>query len=220
MISFEGVSKSYATPTGRRIVLDDISIVFAPGRNLGILGVNGAGKSTLLRLIAGSEMPDRGRITRYARVSFPLGFSGTFHGALSGRENVGFIARVYGASVKKTVRYVQDFAELADYFEMPVNTYSSGMRARLAFATCLAIDFDLYLIDEATEVGDERFRRRCAAAFRERARSSDIILVTHNARTLRQYCDQGAVLAGGKLQLFEDLAGAFTHYRGVIAEAA
>jgi capsular polysaccharide transport system ATP-binding protein len=103
---------------------------------------------------------------------------------------------------------------------MPVNTYSSGMRARLAFATCLAIDFDLYLIDEATEVGDERFRRRCAAAFRERARSSDIILVTHIARTLRQYCDQGAVLAGGKLQLFEDLAGAFTHYRGVIAEAA
>ena len=220
MISFDRVSKSYVTPTGRRVVLDDVSIVFAPGRNLGILGVNGAGKSTLLRVIAGSEMPDRGRITRYGRVSFPLGFSGTFHGALSGRENVAFIARVYGASAKRTRAYVQDFAELGPYWDMPVNTYSSGMRARLAFGTCLAIDFDVYLIDEATEVGDERFRRKCAAAFRERMASSDIILVTHNARTIRQYCDQGGILADGRLRLFEDLPSAFTHYRTLIAEAA
>lgn len=126
MISFERVSKSYATTIGRRVVLDDVTAVFAPGRNLGILGVNGAGKSTLLRLIAGSEMPDHGRVIRYARVSFPLGFSGTFHGALSGRENVAFIARVYGASVKKTIGYVREFAELGGYFDMPVNTYSSG----------------------------------------------------------------------------------------------
>jgi len=220
MISFDGVSKSYPTPYGRKAVLDDVSVVFAPGRNLGILGVNGAGKSTLLRLISGSEMPDRGRVTRYGRVSFPLGFSGTFHRSLSGRENVGFIARVYGASVKKTLAYVSEFAELGPYWNMPVNTYSSGMRARLAFGTCLAIDFDVYLIDEATEVGDERFRRKCAAAFRERTRSSDIILVTHNARTLRQYCDQGAVLTDGRLRLFEDLAGAFAHYRTLLAEAA
>ena len=116
MISFDRVSKSYVTPTGRRVVLDDVSIVFAPGRNLGILGVNGTGKSTLLRLIAGSEMPDKGRIIRYGRVSFPLGFSGTFHGALSGRENVAFIARVYGASVKRTLVYVRDFAELGPYW--------------------------------------------------------------------------------------------------------
>jgi capsular polysaccharide transport system ATP-binding protein len=220
MISFESVSKSYATPAGRRIVLDDVTTVFAPGRNLGIFGVNGAGKSTLLRLIAGSEMPDRGRITRYGRVSFPLGFSGTFHGNLSGRENVSFIARIYGASVKHTIGFVQDFAELDQYFEMPVNTYSSGMRARLAFGACLAIDFDVYLIDEATEVGDERFRRKCAAAFQQRMSTSDIILVTHNARTIRQYCDQGAVLADGALRLFEDLPSAFAHYRTLAAEAA
>jgi capsular polysaccharide transport system ATP-binding protein len=220
MISFDGVSKSYATAAGRKVVLDDLSIVFAPGRNLGILGANGAGKSTLLRLIAGSEMPDRGRITRYGRVSFPLGFAGTFHGNLSGRENVAFIARVYGASVKKTIAYVRDFAELDQYFDMPVNTYSSGMRARLAFGACLAIEFDLYLIDEATEVGDERFRRKCAAAFQQRMSMSDIILVTHNARTIRQYCDQGAVLADGVLRLFEDLPSAFARYRTIMAEAA
>ena len=220
MISFERVCKSYSTPTGRRVVLDDVSAVFAPGRNLGILGVNGAGKSTLLRLIAGTEMPDKGRVTRYGRVSFPLGFSGTFHGALSGRENVAFVARVYGASLRRTIAYVRDFAELADYFEMPVNTYSSGMRARLAFGLCLAIDFDVYLIDEATEVGDERFRRRCVAAFQERVARSDIILVTHNARTVRQYCDQGAVLTEGRLRLFDDLNAAFAHYHGIVAEAA
>lgn len=219
MISFERVSKSYATAAGRKVIVHDLSVVFAPGRNLGVLGINGAGKSTLLRLIAGTEMPDRGRVTRSGRVSFPLGFSGTFHGALSGRENVAFIARVYGAPVKKTLAYVREFAELDPYWDMPINTYSSGMRARLAFATCFAIDFDLYLVDEATEVGDERFRRRCAAAFRERMQSSDIIMVTHNTRTLRQYCDQGAVLADGHLRLFDDLAGALSHYRASLVEA-
>ena len=153
------------------------------------------GKSTLIRLLAGSEMPDCGTIRRHVRVSFPLGFGGTFHGALSGRENVAFIARVYGAGVRRMARFVEEFAELGEYFDMPVDTYSAGMRARLAFGACLAIDFDVYLIDEVTEIGDERFRRKCAAAFRERLRSSDIILATHNHHTIRQYCDRGAVLA-------------------------
>ena len=218
MIALEGVAKAYATAAGRKIVLDDATIDFAPGHNYGILGANGAGKSTLIRLLAGSEMPDRGTIRRYARVSFPLGFGGTFHGALSGRENVAFIARVYGAGLRPTIRFVEEFAELAEYFDMPVNTYSSGMRARLAFGTSLAIDFDVYLIDEVTEVGDERFRQRCAAAFRERLRRCDIILATHNSQTIRQYCDRGAILADGRLQLFDDIAGAFERYRRMLAE--
>jgi capsular polysaccharide transport system ATP-binding protein len=151
-------------------------------------------------------------------VSFPLGFGGTFHGALSGRENVAFIARVYGAGLKPTIRFVEEFAELDEYFDMPVNTYSAGMRARLAFGTCLAVDFDVYLIDEVTEIGDERFRQRCATAFRERLRRSDIILATHNSHTIRQYCDRCAILAGGRLQLFDDVAGAFERYRRMLAE--
>lgn len=212
MIALEGVSKSYATPGGRRIVLDNATATFAAGHNFGILGANGAGKSTLLRLLAGTELPDRGIVRRQARVSFPLGFGGTFHGALSGRENTVFIARVYGAGVRTVLRYVEDFAELGEYFDMPVNTYSSGMRARLAFAACLAIDFDLYLIDEVTEVGDESFRRKCAAAFRERLARSDIILVTHNRQTIRQYCDRGAVLAGGTLTLCDDMTSALDRY--------
>jgi capsular polysaccharide transport system ATP-binding protein len=220
MITLDRVSKSYRIAAGRKTVLDDLSLVFEPGHNFGILGANGTGKSTLIRLLAGSEQPDRGRIRRDARVSFPLGFSGTFHGALSGRENVAFIARIYGARRRAVLDYVAAFAELDGYFDMPVNTYSSGMRARLAFATCLAIDFDVYLIDEITEIGDERFRRECAGAFRERMRHADIILVTHNRDTLRQYCDRGAVLAGGRLQLYDDIAGTFAGYERALAGGA
>jgi capsular polysaccharide transport system ATP-binding protein len=218
MIALDTVAKSYPTRGGRRLVLDNATVEFAGGYNFGILGANGAGKSTLIRLLAGSEMPDRGTIRRHVRVSFPLGYDGTFHPALSGRENVAFIARVYGAGVRETTRFVEEFAELGEYYAMPVNTYSAGMRARLAFGTCLAIDFDVYLIDEVTEIGDERFRRKCAAAFRERLRRSDIILATHNHHTIRQYCDRGAVLAAGRLALFDDLASAFEHYRHLLAE--
>ena len=214
MIALDRVSKSYRTKAGRRqTVLDAVSAEFPDGYNVGVLGANGAGKSTLIRLLAGSEKPDRGRIRRDGRVSFPLGYGGTFHDALSGRENVGFIARVYGAQLKQAVDYAADFAELGAYFDMPVNTYSAGMRARLAFGTSLAIDFDTYLIDEVTEVGDERFRRKCALAFRERMRRSDIILVTHNARTIRQYCDRAAILVDGMLRLYDDIGSAFDAYR-------
>ena len=214
MITLDAVSKTYRTARGgRRIVLDGVSASFPEGSNFGILGSNGAGKSTLIRLLAGSELPDRGRIRRNGRVSFPLGYGGTFHGALSGRENAAFVARVYGANLGQTINYVGDFAELGVYFDMPVNTYSAGMRARLAFGACLAIEFDTYLIDEVTEIGDDRFRRKCAMAFRERMRRSDIILVTHNSRTIRQYCNRGAVLADGELRLFDDVAEALDDYR-------
>lgn len=220
MIALERIVKAYRTGGGRKTVLDDVTATFDSGHNFGILGVNGAGKSTLVRLIAGSEAPDRGRIRRDARVSFPLGFGGTFHGALSGRENAAFLARIYGARVRPTVDYVAEFAELGEYFTMPVNTYSSGMRARLAFAACLAIDFDVYLIDEVTEIGDQRFRRKCAQAFRARLTHSDIILVTHNTDTLRQYCDRGAILADGALTLFDDIDAALGRFHCMLQDVA
>jgi capsular polysaccharide transport system ATP-binding protein len=219
MIRLDRVSKGYRIRDGgRKVVLDNVDLTFEAGHNFGILGVNGAGKSTLIRLLAGSELPDRGVVRRYARVSFPLGFGGTFHGALSGRENVAFVARVYGTRMRTTIDYVEVFSELGEYFHMPVNTYSAGMRARLAFATCLAIDFDVYLIDEVTEIGDQRFRRKCAEAFRERMLRSDIILVTHNPHTLRQYCDKGAILANGGLTLYDDIGSALGRYHRMVQE--
>jgi capsular polysaccharide transport system ATP-binding protein len=219
MITLDRVSKVYRTRHGRKTVLDNVNATFESGHNFGILGVNGAGKSTLIRLLAGSEIPNFGIIRRYVRVSFPLGFGGTFHGALSGRENVAFIARIYGAGMRSVLEYVDAFSELGQYLYMPVNTYSAGMRARLAFATCLALDFDVYLIDEVTEVGDQRFRQKCAEAFHERMHRSDIILVTHNIHTLRQYCDRGAILANGELTLFDDIGTAIGRYHRVVQES-
>jgi capsular polysaccharide transport system ATP-binding protein len=219
MITLDGVSKVYRTRSGRKTVLDNVSVTFESGHNFGVLGVNGAGKSTLIRLLAGSEIPDFGVVRRYARVSFPLGFGGTFHGALSGRENVAFIARVYGAGIRGVLHYVEEFSELGEYLNMPVNTYSAGMRAKLAFAICLALDFDLYLIDEVTEIGDQRFRQKCAEAFRARMQRSDIILVTHNIHTLRQYCDRGAILANGELTLFDDIGTALGRYHRIVHES-
>ncbi len=220
MIRLEHVSKAYRTRNGRRVVLDNANATFEAGHNCGVLGVNGAGKSTLIRLLAGSELPDRGIVRRFGRVSFPLGFGGTFHGALSGRENAAFIARVYGARLRPTIDYIEDFAELGEYFLMPVNTYSTGMRARLAFAACLAIDFDIYLIDEVTEVGDQRFRRKCAEAFRARMAHSDIILVSHNPQTIRRYCDRGAILAEGALSLYDDVGAALMQHHRMVQESA
>jgi capsular polysaccharide transport system ATP-binding protein len=142
----------------------------------------------------------------------------TFHGALSGRENAAFIARIYGAPVRVAVDWIADFAELGEYFAMPVNTYSAGMQARLAFAACLAIDFDIYLIDEVTEVGDQRFRRKCAEAFRARMTHADIILVSHNPQTIRQYCDRAAILADGRLALYDDVRSALAQHHRMLHE--
>jgi len=209
MIILDRVHKAYRTIDGHQVVLQDVSAAIHPGRGLGILGANGAGKSTLIRLLAGTERPDAGRISRGSQaVSFPLGFGGTMHPKLSGLENVKFLARLYNAEEREAIAYVETFAELGTYFRMPVGTYSSGMRARLAFGACLAIQFDVYLIDEVTSVGDERFRVKCLDAFRQRMDRADVIMVTHDFETMRRYCDTGAVLRDGRLTLFDDLEAA------------
>lgn len=212
MIRFSNVSKSYPLPHGRQHVLRQASFNIPPGTRLGVLGINGAGKSTLIRMIAGVEHPNSGQIVRRCNVSFPLGFSGTFHPKLSGRENVVFIARLYGSDVRRVVRAVEEFAELGPYFTMPVETYSSGMTARLAFAACLAIDFELFLVDEITAVGDARFAARCRSAFEARIGRSNLIMVSHDMHTIREYCDRGALLADGHLHLFDDLESAVAAY--------
>ncbi len=213
MIVLDRVYKSYRTVEGVQVVLRDVSMDIPEGRCLGVLGANGAGKSTLIRLLAGTEQPDAGRIGRgAARVSFPLGFGGTMHPKLSGLENSLFLARLYGVDEREAAAYVEEFAELGTYFRMPVGTYSSGMRARLAFGACLAIQFDVYLIDEVTSVGDARFRIKCLDAFRQRMDRADVIMVTHDYETMRAYCDTGAVLRDAGLTLFDDLEAAITDH--------
>ncbi len=213
MIVLDHVHKAYRTIDGVWTVLRDVSMALPEGRCLGVLGANGSGKSTLIRLLAGTEQPDAGGISRGATsVSFPLGFGGTMHPKLSGLENTLFLARLYGVDERQAVAYVEDFAELGSYFRMPVGSYSSGMRARLAFGACLAIEFDIYLIDEVTSVGDARFRVKCLDAFRQRMARADVIMVTHDYETMRAYCDTGAVLRNAELTLFDDLEAAIADH--------
>jgi capsular polysaccharide transport system ATP-binding protein len=208
MIRLRNASKAYHKSSGRHVVLDKVSIEIPSGRNFGILGANGAGKSTLIRILAGSEALDSGYVRTTGRVSFPLGFGGTFNPEMTGRTNVRFLARVYGADITETLEFVKEFSDLGSYFDEPYGSYSSGMRAKLAFAACIGIDFDTYLVDEVTAVGDARFQARCRKAFEARAERSDVLMVSHHLDTIRTYCDSGAVLANGYLTLFDDIEGA------------
>lgn len=213
MIALENISKSYRTAHGRYRVFDAVCCRFPKGRNVGILGLNGAGKSTLLRIIGGVEPPDRGSVRREGTVSWPIGFTGAFPGTLTGRENARFVSRLYGAPPGQIEAMTESFAELGEYFDEPVRTYSSGMRARLGFAVSIAVEFDYYLVDEATSVGDWRFTNKCLNAFRERQRRSSIIMVSHSDDAIRRTCDMGAVLSNGNLTVFEDIREAIAVYR-------
>jgi len=203
ILELKDVVKGYHTHGVYRPVLKGIDIAFPRGKSVGILGRNGAGKSTLLRLIAGSEDPDSGEVRLHGRVSWPLGFTGGFNGSLSGEENCRFVARVYGQDLDYVTAFALDFSELGDYFYAPVRTYSSGMRARLAFGLSMAIEFDAYLVDEVTAVGDAPFRKKCRRAFRERRKRASLIMVSHNIKTLTKNCDHCAVLKGGYLTLYD-----------------
>jgi capsular polysaccharide transport system ATP-binding protein len=214
VIEFQNVSKAYTTNRSKKVILDNFSGEFPRGRNIGLLGANGAGKSTLLRLIAGTEYPDRGKIRRHAFVSFPVNFA-AFKGTLSGRENCRFVARIYGVNVRSVERFVEEFAEIGKYFDMPIATYSSGMRSRISFGLSMAIDFDVYLVDEALSVGDGVFRARADALFQAKAKQATLIIVSHSARTVRRYCDMGAVISNGELQIFDKLDDAVKHYEAI-----
>lgn len=216
MIELRDVSKSYSTKSGRVRVLDGLSLVIPEGRNVAILGNNGVGKSTLLRLLGGIDVPDRGEIISSKSISWPVGLSSGFQGSLSGRENVKFVARVYGAvgtKMREVVNYVESFAEIGAYFDQPVKSYSSGMRARLGFGLSLAFDFDYYLIDEAMSVGDAHFREKAAKAFQDRIDRSNILLVSHGMGQVRKLCDYVLLLKKGSVLQFDDVEEGIAAYQ-------
>lgn len=212
MIRLRNVLKFYKVPQSVRVVLNHVSATFEAGSSYGVIGVNGAGKSTLMRLISGAELPNSGRVDRSVRVSWPLGFAGGFHPLMTGRDNVKFVARVYGADLNKVADFVEDFSELGDYIDMPVISYSTGMMARLGFGLSMAIDFDCYLIDEIMSVGDARFQKRFEEAFANRRKTSDLILVSHSMSTIKAYCSKGAVLVDGHLLMYDSVDKAIEIY--------
>lgn len=215
MIELQDVCKVYRTRGSKTVVFDHFNLAIPRGRNLAIMGCNGAGKSTLMRLLSGAERPDSGRIWRSTSVSWPLGFAGGFNGSMTGVENVRFVARVYGRDSDAILDYVRDFADLGGHLRLPMRTYSSGMRARLAFGLSLAIDFECYLIDEAMAVGDARFRAKSKQAFSEKmANAAQVIMVSHSLATIREYCNCGILLEpGGKVTHFDDAEGLIEAYK-------
>ncbi len=213
MIRVQNLHKTYPGRHGPHVVLDDVNVEVAPGTRLAVLGRNGAGKSTLIRLIGKVELPDHGRVVHEMSVSWPLGFSGSFQGSLSGLDNVRFIARIYRSDYAQLRAFVDDFAELGDFLYQPVKTYSSGMRARLAFALSLAIQFDCYLVDEVIMVGDQRFHARCREALFDRSAGLALVLVSHDVSFVRQTCDSALVLSNGKAQFYSDLDEALNVYQ-------
>ncbi len=217
MIRLDNVSKAYRTSSGLQQVLNGVTMTVARSEAIGIVGRNGAGKSTLIRIISGAEMPDSGTVERSMSVSWPLAFAGGFQGALTGLDNLRFICRVYGVSPEGCLPFVEDFTELGIYLREPVRNYSSGMRARLAFAISMVVDFDCYLVDEIVAVGDSRFQAKCyEELFVKRADRSRII-VSHDPGFVRAHCDRAAVLIDGKLQQFGTLDAAYEFYSEAMA---
>ena len=213
MIRLHNLSKSYLVNGVRTVVADGLNATFETRGATALLGRNGAGKSSLLRMIAGTMDPDDGQIVKTGRVSWPVGFAGSFHGDLSGAQNARFIARVQGVDTDEMLDAVARFTGLGAHFHTPVKTYSAGMRARLAFAVSMAIPFDTYLVDEVTSVGDAEFKRKSEALFHERLQHSGAIIVTHALGLVQRLCDKAAVLDRGRLTFYSDIDQAIRHHQ-------
>lgn len=216
MIRLEKVTKTYRTQAGIHTVFRDLDLEIPTGAGLAILGRNGVGKTTLVNIIGGAESADRGRFYSDASISWPVGLAGGFQPSLTARDNVKFVARLYAdrKHIPGIVQYVREFAEIGEYFDMPVRTYSSGMRSRVSFGLSMAFDFDYYLIDEVTSVGDPQFRKKCDQVLTEkRKQGAGFIVVSHSMDIVRKFCDSAVVLTAEGARYYADLEEAIKVYQ-------
>ncbi|WP_293936779.1 ABC transporter ATP-binding protein [Iodobacter sp.] len=219
MIIARDVHKRYLTDHGPgRWVLQGVNFTIPPKLNVGLIGANGAGKSTLLQIVAGVDHPNKGSVERQCKVSWPMGFGGGLQGSLTGRQNAKFVCRIHGHEddIPDRLAFIQDFAEIGDAFDHPVKSYSSGMKARLQFAMSLAFDFDVYISDEVTSVGDAAFRNKAAAAFKNLADKAGLIMVAHGEATLKQFCSAGIWIHDGKAHWFDQIDDALKAYKDTL----
>ena len=216
MITLQNLTKYYPSKLGNQYIFDNINFDIPAEHNIGILGANGAGKSTLFRLIAGSEFPNSGSVNTDLNISWPVALMSGIHPHMTGRENTRFIGKINGvADLPAYEKRVQEFAELGQKYDLPVRFYSSGMRPRLAFACSIAIDFDVYLIDEVTSVGDAKFRKKAKEALVEKSKNACVIMVSHEMDEIRQFCDSTIVLDKGNLTFYNDLETGIEAYRAL-----
>ncbi len=218
MIWLNNVTKYFMNEQQKHYVLKNVTMLIPSGVNVGILGRNGAGKSTLLRLLGGIDFPNSGAVSSDMRFSWPMGLAGGFQASMTGRQNVRFVCRVYGKSteaIERHIKEVETFAELGEYFDLPIKNYSSGMRSRLSFGLSLTFKFDCYLIDETLSVGDAYFKNKAKEALNNTVRNSNILLVSHSMPTLKDLCDAGIVVGNGQMQYFDDITEAIEEYERI-----
>ncbi|MGO3346284.1 MAG: ABC transporter ATP-binding protein [Marinomonas sp.] len=216
MIELEALTKYYPSQLGNQYIFRDLNFTIPEGHNIAILGSNGAGKSTLFRILAGSEYPNKGKVKTDKAISWPVALATGVHPQMTGRENTRFIGRVNGvADLALYEEKVRDFAELGEKYDLPVQTYSSGMRSRLSFGACIAIDFDVYLIDEATSVGDQKFRKKAKQALLDKSKQANVIMVSHDTKELEEFCDSAIVLHQGELTFYADLQEGLEIYKSL-----
>lgn len=213
MIRLENVTKTFVVNGQSKTVMRNVSLDLPTGATIGLLGRNGAGKSTLMNIIGGNMDPSSGQVLTDGTISYPVGFSGSFHGDLTGAQNTRFVARLYGVDTDTLVDFVQDFAEIGKHFHLPIRTYSSGMKSRLSFGISMGIPFDFYLIDEVTSVGDAAFRQKSTELFHDRMQYAGALFCSHSIKMVRELCDLGAVMEGGELTLFEDVEEAIAQHQ-------
>lgn len=218
MIEMRNLCKTFVLNGRRKVVADNITVRFPDKTAVAILGRNGAGKSSLLKILSGSLEPDSGEVITRGTISWPVGFAGSFHPDLTGLQNVRFIARVYGVDTGALVDFARDFAELGQHFNLPVRSYSSGMKSRLAFGVSMGIHFDTYLVDEVTAVGDASFRKKADALFAARVKQSAAIMVTHAIGQVRRLCHHAAVLENGHLSYYTDVEAAIAHHQELMKD--
>ena len=218
MIELQNVTKYFRTTKGKKYILKDVSFSIPSDVNVGIFGRNGAGKSTLMKMLGQIEFPSHGKIISDKTFSWVMGVGGGFQNNMTGRANVKFVCRIYGKSkeeINRAIEFVKEFSELEDYFEMPIRTYSSGMKSRLTFGLSLAFDFDYLLIDETLSVGDARFRKKSKEALMKKIESCSVLLVSHDMGTLRDICDVGIVSNNAQLHFFDDINDAIKMYETI-----
>lgn len=216
MIRINALTKYYHSKLGKQYVFKDLSFDIPQGHNIALLGGNGAGKSTLFRLLAGSEYPNKGKVETDLSISWPVALATGIHPQMTGRENARFIGRINGVSdLDAYEKRVMGFAELGPKFDLPVNTYSSGMRPRLAFACSIGIDFDVYLIDEVTSVGDAKFKRKAKQTLLKISERANVIMVSHQMDDIRMFCDSAIIIDKGELTFYNDLEQAINHYQAL-----
>lgn len=222
MIELRNLTKSFPTRNGRKYVFRNLSFTLPSGSGVGLIGRNGAGKSTLLSLLGGMDVPDHGEVVTNESISWPVALSGGLQASLSARDNIRFVCRVFGATgaaMREKMSYVESFADIGEYFDLPMRTYSPGMRSRIAFGLSMAFDFDYYLIDEVMAVGDPGFRNKAAAIFKERLAKAGVILVSNNHRDIKELCSTVVFLHNGQASVYDDVDEGLAAFQEVIKAA-